>query len=92
MAELSGPRPPQVPRVLRVLPVIAVVAGVAGLLDHAVGAAAALVAIAAVIATTLLRLALEVRRWRWRGDAPFLLVSVGLMLIIVAGALLGLRN
>ena len=92
MAELSGPRPPQVPRVLRVLPVIAVAVGVVGLFDHAVGAVAALVAIGAVAATTLLRLALEVRGWRWPADTRFLLATIGLVLIIVAGALLGLRS
>lgn len=92
MAELSTPGPRRVPRVLRILPVVAIGAGLVGLLDHAVGAVAAWVAIAAVVATTLLRLGLEVRSWRWSVDAPFLLATGGLVLIIVVGALLGLRG
>lgn len=92
MAELSAPDPPRVPRVLRGLPVVALVAGVAGLLDHAIGAVAALLAIVAVISTTLLRLVLEARTWRWPTDAPFLLATVGLVLVIAVGGLLGLRT
>ncbi|MFO7962008.1 MAG: hypothetical protein R6U94_13800 [Nitriliruptoraceae bacterium] len=92
MAELSAPDPPRVPRVLRVLPVVALVAGVVGLLDHVIGAVAALMAIMAVIGTTLLRLVLEARTWRWPTDALFLLATVGLVLVIVVGALLGLRT
>ncbi|MFO7777744.1 MAG: hypothetical protein R6V28_05260 [Nitriliruptoraceae bacterium] len=92
MAELSGPEPPRVPRVLRVLPVVALVAGVVGLLDHPIGAAAALTATMAVIGTIVLRLVLEARSWRWPTDAPFLLATVGLVLVITVGALLGLRT
>lgn len=95
MAELSAPDPAQVPRVppvLRVLPVVALVAGVAGLLDHTVGAVAALLATMAVVGTTLLRLVLEARTWRWPTDASFLLAAVGLALVITVGALLGLRT
>lgn len=92
MAELSAPPPSRVPRVLRVLPIVAIVAGVAGLLDHTIGAVAAVTATLAVIGTTLLRLVLEARTWRWPTDAPFLLATVGLVLVIAVGALLGLRT
>lgn len=92
MAELNGPEPPRVARAVRLLPAVALAAGVIGLLDHAIGAVAALTATAAVIGTTLLRLVLEARTWRWPADAPFLLATVGLVLVITAGALLGLRG
>ena len=92
MAELNAPDPPRVPRTLRVLPVVALVAGAVGLLDHPIGAGAALVAIAAVSGTTLVRLALEARSWRWPTDAPFLLATLGLVVVIAVGAVLGLRG
>ena len=90
MAELTG-EPPRVPRGLRLLPAFAPAAGVVGLLDHAVGVVAALAATMAVIGTTLLRLALEARTWRWPADAPYLLATAGLVLVITLGAVLGLR-
>ena len=92
MAELTPAEPPRVARGLRLLPALALAAGVVGLLDHAVGAAAALTATMAVIGTTLLRLVLEARTWRWPADAPFLLATAGLVLVITVGAVLGLRT
>lgn len=92
MAELTVPDPPRIPRALRALPLVAFVAGVGGLLDGPVGAVAALIAMAAVVGTTLLRLVLEARSWRWHTDAPFLLATLGLVLVIAVGALVGLRG
>ncbi len=92
MAQLSAPKPPRVPRVLGVLPLVALTGGVVGLLDNAVGAVAAVTATVAVIGSILLRLVLEARTWRWPADAPFLSATVGLVLVIAAGALFGLRT
>ena len=92
MAELTPTEPPRVPVVLRVLPLVAVVAALIGLVDHPLGAGAALVATGAVMGTTLLRLGLQARSWAWATDARYLLATVALLLVIIAGSLLGLRG
>lgn len=97
MAELTpdpspGPRSQVAHQSLRVLPWLAVAAAAIGLFEHPVGTAAAVTATLAVMATTLLRLAVEARGWTAAVDRRYLLAVVALVVVIGAGALLGVRG